>query len=87
MPEVRNRLLSSRLTTAEITYRLPDYPNLLQNYIWQDLDQAPQFPALRRFLEFWSRNLEGQLHSVKVAAATLIRPVEFRFANGLFTLQ
>ncbi len=29
MVEVRNRLLSCRLTTAEITYHLPDYPNLL----------------------------------------------------------
>ncbi len=87
MVEVRNSLLSCRLTTAEITYHLPDYPNLLQNYIWQDLDQAPQFPALRRFLEFWSRNLEGQLHSVKIAAASLMKPVEFRYADGLFTLH
>ena len=29
-----------RLTTAEILYRLPDHPSLLQSYIWQEYDLA-----------------------------------------------
>jgi uncharacterized protein Usg len=33
------------LTTAEILYRLPDYPRLLQSF-WQDYDLAPKFPKL-----------------------------------------
>lgn len=87
MHDARGRLLAYRLTTAEITYHLPDYPDLLQNFIWQELDLVPQFPQLRRFLDYWSRNLEGRLHSVKVVAASLIKPAEFRFANGMFILQ
>ena len=31
------------LTTAEILYRLPDHPALLQSYVWQDYDLAPNF--------------------------------------------
>jgi len=31
------------LTTAEIIYRLPDHQMLLQSYIWQDFDLAPNF--------------------------------------------
>ena len=58
-----------RLTTAEIIYHLPDHPDLLQSFIWQKLDRAPDFPELRRFLEFWSRNIEGKLHSVKIGQA------------------
>ncbi len=46
-----------RLTTAEITYHLPDHPHILQSFVWQNLDLAPTFPALRRFLAFWQRNL------------------------------
>jgi uncharacterized protein Usg len=87
MLETKTRLFAYRLTTAEITYHLPDHPALLQNYIWQDLDLAPEFPALRRFLGYWQRNLDGKLHSVKVAAANLARPAEFRFANGLLVLH
>ena len=61
-----HQLREYRLTTAEIIYHLPDHPDLLQSFIWQKLDLAPDFPELRRFLEFWSRNLEGKLHSVRV---------------------
>ena len=58
-----------RLTTAEILYHLPDHPNLLQSYIWQDLDIAPRYPVLHKFLDFWTREIEGALHSVRVASA------------------
>jgi uncharacterized protein Usg len=66
------------LTTAEILYRLPDHPQLLQTYVWQDYDLAPKFPVLRNFLDFWKQKLEGPLHSVRIAHAGLICPAEIR---------
>jgi len=81
------QLRDYRLTTAEILYHLPDHPALLQTYIWQELDRAPDFPVLQRFLEFWNRSLEGKLHSVKVASVGLITPAEFRFASASFRLH
>ena len=63
-----------RLTTAEILYHLPDHPAVLQTYIWQELDIAPKFPVLGKFLAFWQRELEGRLHSVRVASVGLISP-------------
>ena len=62
------------LTTAVILYRLPDYPSLLQTYVWQDYDLHPGFPRLRQFLEFWSRNLDGKLFCVTVAHRRLLAP-------------
>lgn len=76
------QLAGYRLTTAEITYRRPDYPSLFQEFIWQDLDVAPDFPVLRRFLDFWERNLDGPLHLVRVASAQLVHPAEFRWIGG-----
>lgn len=76
-----------RLTTAEILYHLPDHPAVLQTFVWQDLDIAPRFPVLRRFLDFWQRELDGKLHMVRVASAHLTRPAEFRYADSLSTLQ
>ncbi len=67
-----------RLTTAEILYHLPDHPALLQTYVWQDMDMAPRYPTLHRFLAFWHRELEGRLHSVRVASAALISPGDLR---------
>lgn len=75
-----------RLTTAEILYHLPDHPSVLQSYIWQELDLAPKFPVLRKFLDFWSRNLDGRLHSVRVGTAALITPGEWR-QGTLLTLH
>ena len=66
------------LTTANILYRFPDHPKLLQTYIWQDYDLAPLFPELRKFLDFWARELEGPLHSVTVAHQRLIAAHEVR---------
>jgi uncharacterized protein Usg len=84
---VELQLNGYRLTTAQILYHLPDHPSLLQTYIWQELDIAPKFPVLRKFLDFWHRELEGRLHSVTVASTALIRPAELRMADGVFNLH
>lgn len=75
------------LTTAQILYRLPDHPRILQTYIWQEYDLAPRFPILRDFLDFWTRELAGPLHSVQVCHSHLIRPAEIRTVDGEITLH
>lgn len=87
---VSNRTLwlqGYRLTTAEILYHMPDHPGLLQTYIWQNLDLAPRFPVLKKFLDFWESNLDGKLHSVNVASTGLITAEELRFADASLTLH
>ena len=78
MSDLARQLNGYRLTTAEILYHLPDHPKLLQSYIWQALDIAPRFPVLKKFLDFWSQNLDGKLHSVTVASTGIVKPAEFR---------
>lgn len=81
------QLKDYRLVTAEILYHLPDHPGLLQSYLWQDYDLAPRLPVLHKFLDFWSHNLEGKLHSVKVARADLITPSRWRHTEALLSLH
>lgn len=76
-----------RLTTAHILYHMPDHPAVLQTFIWQKVDRAPGFPELTRFLDFWRREIEGPLHSVRVASAALTRTAELRYAGGEFRLH
>ena len=75
------------LTTAEILYRRPDHTWLLQSYLWQDYDLFPEFPSLKRFLAFWEAKLEGPLFKVTVAHQKLIKPADFRAADGVFRLH
>lgn len=76
-----------RLTTAEILYHMPDHPALLQTFLWQDLDIAPRFPVLVKFLNFWKKNLEGRVHSVRVAWKGIVSAAEVRLAGSEFTLH
>lgn len=71
-----------RLTTAEILYHFPDHPALLQSFIWQELDIAPKFPVLNKFLGFWERELDGKIHSVTVDHTTLITPSDWQWGKG-----
>lgn len=79
MTHLELQLYGFRLATAEILYRLPDHPALLQSYIWQEYDQIPDFPVLKKFLVFWEKNLDGQLYSVKVASVEIVRPHEVMY--------
>ena len=75
------------LTTAEIMYRMPDFRDILQTYIWQDYDLAPKFPKLIKFLDFCSHNLEGPLAEVRVAHAGIIGPVSLRHVDHEWRLH
>jgi len=83
----KRELRDYRLTTAEIIYHLPDHPDLLQSFVWQKLDVAPDFPELRRFLEFWRRNIEGKLHSVRVGQARFSGRPRFRYVTAAHRLH
>lgn len=87
MSSLALQLKDYRLTTAQILYHLPDHPGLLQTYLWQEYDLAPHFPVLRKFLDFWTRSLDGKLHSVRIASAELIRPAELRLCSAYTTLH
>jgi uncharacterized protein Usg len=76
-----------RLATAEILYRMPDHPALLQTFVWQDYDLPPSFPTLTKFLAFWEANLDGKLHSVRVSSAELIGPGKLRHVQHSLTLH
>jgi uncharacterized protein Usg len=80
-------LTSYRLTTAEILYHLPDHPAVLQSYIWQDMDLAPRYPVLNRFLDFWRSEIEGRLHSVRIGTARVVTQGELRHARYLLHLH
>ena len=75
------------LTTAEISYWMPDHPSLIQQFLIQQYDLAPRFPVLRDYLDFWRREIEAVLHSVQVAHQHLIGPSEWRAVDGVISIN
>ena len=81
MEEPEGCVQDYRLTTGEIQYKMPDYPNLLQSYLWQSLDRVPDFPKLNAFLGFWQTKLDGTLHSVRIGYVGIMQPSEWQMAE------
>ena len=69
------------LTTANILYRLPDHPALIQSFVWQFYDHAPEYPRLVKFIDFWKREIEGPIHKVEIAHKRLVSAAEVRIAQ------
>jgi len=80
-PDFERALKGARLTTASVLYHLPDHPGLLQTFLWQTWDRAPDYPRLMDFLAFWRREIEAVIHSVEVAHAGQIKPSAWRRAE------
>ena len=75
------------LTTAALFYRLPDHRSVLNSFIWQEYDLAPDHPRLFGFIEFWQKNIEGPLHSVRFTHRKLISAGEWRHVTHEITLH
>jgi len=85
--DLEKQMAGYGLTTAEILYRLPDFPTLLQTYVWQDYDLHPRFPELSKFLTFWESKLDGPLFRVRVAHKELISPADMHYHDGELLLH
>lgn len=81
--EFYQQLQGRRLTTAEIIYHLPDHPGLLQEFLWQTLDAAPEFPRVHQFLDFWRREIDAVIHSVNVCYVGQVAPARMRIVDHL----
>lgn len=75
------------LTTAEMFYRMPDYRNVLNSFVWQDYDLAPDYPRLFQFIEFWHDQIEGPLHSVRFTHRKMLDCGRWQNLVGEFTLH
>ncbi len=73
------------LTTAQLFYRMPDYQNVLNTFVWQDYDLAPDHPKLFEFIEFWQDSIEGPLHSVQFTHRKMVSAGEWRHVVGELT--
>ncbi len=81
------QLKGYRLSTAEILYYMPDHPAVLQSFVWQHYDLAPDYPRLNRFLTYWHREIDAVLHSVTVGRKALVQPAKVEPVAAEFLLH
>ena len=55
------------LVTVDILYWMPDYDNILQEFVWQTKDVVPEIPRVHKFLDYWQKNIDAVISEIKVA--------------------
>ena len=85
--EFKTQLKGGRLTTAEVLYYMPDHPKLLQSFMWQTLDIAPEYPRVHSFLDYWRKEIQAVIHSVRLSTVGIVTPARVRFADMVGTLN
>ena len=84
MSETEKMLRGYGLLTAEMIYHMPDHPHVLNSFVWQDYDLAPDYPRLFEFIEFWQSEIEGPLNSVRFTHRQEISVGQWRNVVGEF---
>ena len=46
------------LATVQVIYYLPDYTDIVNEFVWQTEDQIPKFPRITAFLDYWDKNID-----------------------------
>ena len=78
--------MNLELIFARIYYRLPDSPNILQEFIWQDFDKPPLYPRFKRLIKYWNENNEGPIDSIDFFSSHL-GSQDYIFADCDFTIH
>jgi uncharacterized protein Usg len=64
-----HKLLIKRrvLVTLNVYYWLPDYENILQQFLWQTLDTKPKYPRIEKFLDYWHNNIDAIVNEIEIS--------------------
>jgi len=46
---------------------MPDYTDIVQQFIWQTKDITPELPRVHKFLNYWHHNIDAVIKDVQVA--------------------
>ena len=72
------------MVTGDVFYFLPDYTNILQEFIWQTEDVVPQYPRVHEFLNYWKDNIDAVISEVIVVNAD---NNEYRPVKSTYTIR
>ena len=58
---------NQKLITIDIFYYRPDYSNILQEFLWQTTDVAPELRRTHKFLNYWHSNINAIVQEVLIS--------------------
>lgn len=55
------------IITCEVLYYRPDFPSLVQSFVWQTEDTIPELKRIHQFLHFWQTQIEARINSIRIS--------------------
>ena len=55
------------MVLVNVNYFLPDYVNLVQEFIWQTEDYVPKLPRVHKFLNYWHKEIDAVINEVSIS--------------------
>jgi uncharacterized protein Usg len=59
-------LIKNTIVTVNVFYWMPDYQNVLQQFIWQTDDVRPEYPRVHKFLNYWHDNIDAVIEEIEI---------------------
>ena len=59
-------LIKNTIVTVSVFYWMPDYLNVLQQFIWQTDDVRPEYPRVHKFLNYWHDNIDAVIEEIEI---------------------
>ena len=57
------------IVLVNISYWLPDYTNIIQEFTWQTADIFPTYPRVSNFLQYWKDNIDVVINEVVLSTS------------------
>jgi len=54
------------LVSLRVYYYMPDYRDLIQEFMWQTMDIKPKYPRVNKFLNYWKENIEAVIADIEM---------------------
>ena len=61
------------LATVDVLYWMPDYQDILQQFVWQTADIRPEYPRIHKFLNYWKDNIDAVIAEDKISDSEMAR--------------
>ena len=59
-------LIKNTIVTVSVFYWMPDYQNVLQQFIWQTDDVRPEYPRVHKFLNYCHDNIDAVIEEIEI---------------------
>ena len=58
------------IVLVNISYWMPEYSNIIQEFTWQTGDISPTYPKVHNFLHYWKDNIDAVINDVVLSTST-----------------